>query len=265
MKLSIISSVFLSLLAPATAGTCPSSVSNFYQGLDGVTACNVNADCAGFATQDGPPCCVYPHCICGAADDSLCVDDAPNPPPPPPAPPAPVPGRNDDDDNGGEIPVSGLTCPSSVSDFYQNLAGSQACDKDSDCAGVTSQDGPTCCIHPHCICGVADGATCVGSGGTAPLPPPAPVDPPTDRNDDGTTNDDGVAVGDDSTSSRTCPSSVSASYQKFANGRDVIACDSSSDCENFASVDGPGCCLYPQCICGTVAAGSAGNIGCTSN
>lgn len=48
----------------ATAPTCASSISYLYKEAELVTHCNKNSDCAGW-TEDGPGCCLYPHCICG--------------------------------------------------------------------------------------------------------------------------------------------------------------------------------------------------------
>merc|ERR1712137_934620 len=58
--------------------TCPSNVSDNYQFLNGVRACNTNSDCGGYETLDGPTCCLYPLCVCGnptpgASDNIKCL------------------------------------------------------------------------------------------------------------------------------------------------------------------------------------------------
>jgi len=129
---------------------CPSSISHLYENLPGLTSCSSNADCAGITQFGHQNCCVYPLCICGFADTSgdehVCVSDqgsttpAPTPAPTSPPPPPPV----------------GRTCPTSVSEKYQAFPNVQPCFTNDDCVGFVSQDGPTCCVSPQCVCGVQE-------------------------------------------------------------------------------------------------------------
>ena len=129
---------------------CPSSISHLYENLPGLTSCSSNADCAGITQFGHQNCCVYPLCICGFADTSgdehVCVSDqgsttpAPTPAPTSPPPPPPV----------------GRTCPTSVSEMYQAFPNVQPCFTNADCVGFVSQDGPTCCVSPQCVCGVQE-------------------------------------------------------------------------------------------------------------
>jgi len=129
---------------------CPSSISHLYENLPGLTSCSSNADCAGITQFGHQNCCVYPLCICGFADTSgdehVCVSDqgsttpAPTPAPTSLPPPPPV----------------GRTCPTSVSEKYQAFPNVQPCFTNDDCVGFVSQDGPTCCVSPQCVCGVQE-------------------------------------------------------------------------------------------------------------
>jgi len=129
---------------------CPSSISHLYENLPGLTSCSSNADCAGITQFGHQNCCVYPLCICGFADTSgnehVCASDpgsttpAPTPAPTSPPPPPPV----------------GRTCPTSVSEKYQAFPNVQPCFTNDDCVGFVSQDGPTCCVSPQCVCGVQE-------------------------------------------------------------------------------------------------------------
>lgn len=56
------------------------------------------------------------------------------------------------------------------------------------------------------------------------------------------------------TTQKKCPSTFSANYQQQQSDGLVIHCIKDSDCAGWVQ-DGPGCCLYPYCLCGPKTAG----------
>jgi hypothetical protein len=63
------------------------------------------------------------------------------------------------------------------------------------------------------------------------------------------------------TLSRTCPSRVSATYQRNPG---VTPCTKNSDCAGWMQ-DGDGCCLYPYCICGAKNTGASSTVSCLAD
>jgi hypothetical protein len=149
----------------AQAKTCPKLDSGSFQVLPKVKKCSTNADCEGVMDITGfsSTCCIHPLCVCSPPDSKnpnlTCVDDSVN--------------RNDgmglEIDIGRPVsptkaptkkptrpPSPSNTCPSPQAHIYQAYPGVTPCTTNADCAGFTSPDGPTCCVHPMCICGVSN-------------------------------------------------------------------------------------------------------------
>ena len=173
------------------------------------------------------------------------------------------------------------------------------CTTNADCANFLSGDGPTCCVHPLCICGVSNlGASanlgCVDESGVSddninrvdddfvttppiiigpttsslrptpspPVPSPISPPPPTPTPTKQTTPPTPSPIVNPplpTASGRTCPSLVSDLYQDLP---EVTPCTTNADCANFLSGDGPTCCVHPLCICGVSNLGASANLGC---
>ena len=63
---------------------------------------------------------------------------------------------------------------------------------------------------------------------------------------------------------RTCPSDVSEQFQNVKGIPEVRPCETNAECKDFFTLDGPTCCIHPQCICGNAGAG-AGRVGCVAD